>query len=137
MKTLTLRNAIAFLLCLAIAASVLLAFAAESRDTWLGTWEGQYKQGFLDTALVVEKIDGDKASTVYKWGTSQAWGIRQPGEQKLEAKLLDDKTMQIEIPNNSGIGIWATVTYTLQDDGNVTAKYVNRYGSFYAILKKK
>ncbi len=130
MKTLTLHSTIAFLLGLFIIMVALSTFAAD-RNVWLSTWEGQYKPNFIDTTLVVEKIDGDKAYIVYKWGGSDA------GEGNFEAKFLDDKTLQFEMPHRSGVGIWATVTYVMQDDGTLAAKYSNRHGNFYATLKKK
>ena len=131
------RIAFWFVVGFAIVSLALPAFAADSRETWLGTWEGTYTQGFLETGLVVEKVESDKAAVTYKWGTSSSWGISQPGEAKYEARFVNEKTLSFEIPNRSGVGIWATVTYTYNDDGTLTAKYVNQYGNFYAKLKKK
>lgn len=137
MKTLTLRNAIASLLGFAIGIAILPAFAAD-REAWFGTWEGQWSQGFLDTTLIVEKIEDGKASVIYKWGTSQTWRISEPGEMKVEGEFTENgKTLVVKLPAFSGVGIWATVTYAINDDGTLNAKFSNRHGNFYATMKKK
>ncbi|MBI2003770.1 MAG: hypothetical protein HYS78_02230 [Parcubacteria group bacterium] len=124
-----------FLLAFAIMALALPAFAnelaANGYENWLGTYEGVYLQGQMDTALVVGKtVDTDKALVIYKWGKSPVWRIWEAGEKELVGKFLNEKTLQI----NTGL---ATVTYTMNEDGTLTAEYSTKRGNVYATLKKK
>jgi len=86
----------------------LSAPASGFAGVWTGKWSGD-----VDTALVVEQIDGRTARVVYSWGASHRarGGPDKPGFQRVDAQIADDGTLRVSLRNG------ATAIYQLSADG--------------------
>lgn len=83
--------------------------------TWIGAWENPPGERQIDTALVVEKIDGASAKAVYLWGTAPQLGINAPGQFLVTGKVEAGDTLRLDLPNG------AQVVYRLAADSQTLA----------------
>ena len=79
--------------------------AAAFSGTWVGLWEGK-----LEHTLVVEKIEGASATTVYSWGTEPSWGINRPGFTRQTGTIEPGGLLRVKLANG------AEVVYKLAPD---------------------
>ena len=91
-------------------------------DTFLGVWEGYWKEMILATKLTVENIEGDTASVIYWQGASRYPAFQAPSQQRAEGKFLDDRTLFLNVWDDAG-NRWADVTFTRNSDGTLTGKW--------------
>lgn len=105
-------------------------------EAFLGVWEGHWRETILATKLTVEKIEGDTASVIYWRGAYLFSGLQRPGQQRVEGKFLDEKTLKLDVWDDAGQR-WAEVTYTLNSDGTLTGKWSSEGGVANATLKKE
>jgi len=87
--------------------------ADESRIS--GIWSGRWN-GIQPTTLVVERLDGDKASVVYAWGPAAAWGDTEGGWRRLTATVKDN-TLRVALNDK------ITLAYHFASSGYVAAAY--------------
>jgi len=142
----TSRRLVLLSLILALTVPPVMTFGGNLLDpqflcggTWEGTWsqQGTQSQGFLATQLVIKSVADGKGKITYKWGewsTSPQGGVRE--EKDFEARIIGDK-IEFEIPNRSGTGIWAKVSYVLNTDGTLSGRFETSRGVATATLKKR
>jgi len=80
-----------------------------------GVWSGRWN-GIQPTTLVVEHLDGDKASGVYAWGPAAAWGDTEGGWKRFTATVKDG-TLRFALNDN------ITLDYHFASSGYVAASY--------------
>lgn len=90
--------------------------------TWIGAWENRAGERLIDMALVVEKMDGASAKTVYLWGSAPQLGVNAPGQFQVTGALEGDDTLRLVLPNG------AQVTYRLSPDEQKLAGEHSRDG---------
>jgi hypothetical protein len=90
----------------------------------------------LATTLTVERIEGGTAFVTYWRGAYMFPGLQRPRRQRAEGRFLDGRTLRVEIWDDAA-GRWADVTYRLQDDGTLAARWQSGDVSASAILHKQ
>lgn len=105
-------------------------------EVFLGVWDGYWKEMILATKLTVERIEGDAAFVIYWRGAYMFPGLQRPSQQRAEGRLLDEKTLRVEIWDDA-TGRWADVTYRLQDDGTLAAQWRSGDIQASATLRKE
>lgn len=61
---------------------------------WRGTWSG-----VLDSTLVVETIDAEKATVIYAWGDAPSWRATK-GFTRLSAKVTGTPSAKLDFGGN-------------------------------------
>ena len=56
--------------------------AAALSGIWTGHWSG-----VMTHTLAVERINGGRAAIVYAWGPAPAWGVKEGGWRRLQARI--------------------------------------------------
>jgi len=93
-----------------------------------GFWSGRWN-GIQPTTLVVERVDGDKATVVYAWGPATAWGDTEGGWKRFTATVTSD-TLQFSLNEN------ITVSYHFASSGYVAASYAEGARQRRATLRR-
>jgi hypothetical protein len=105
-------------------------------DEFLGLWEGYWKEIFLATRLTVERIEGANVTAVYWQGTDTSPGLQRPGQQPVEGKFLDAKTMRFEVWDDANQR-WAEAIYTLNNDETLIGTWKSGGVTATGVLKKE
>lgn len=64
---------------------------------WVGLWEST-----LQSILVVERIEGDKATAIYSWGVSPSWGINRAGFVRFNG-TIENGVLHGRLPNGAEV----------------------------------
>ncbi len=105
-------------------------------ETFVGVWEGHWKETILAIRLTVERVDGDAASVIYWRGASRYPAFQPPSEQRIEGRFLDEKTLRLEVWDEARER-WAEATFTLNRDGTLTGKWSGGEAVLTATLKRE
>jgi len=105
-------------------------------EAFLGVWDGHWKEMILATKLAVERIEGDAAFVTYWRGAYIFPGLQRPRQQRAEGRLLDEKTLRVEIWDDTGQR-WAEAIYSLQSDGTLAAQWRSGDIKASATLRKE
>jgi hypothetical protein len=105
-------------------------------EAFLGVWEGHWKETLLAMRLTVEQIEGANVTAVYWHGADTSPGLQPPGQQRVEGKFLDAKTVRFAVWDDANQR-WAEAIYTLNNDETLIGTW--RSGSLAAtgVLQKK
>jgi hypothetical protein len=103
---------------------------------FLGLWEGYWKEMILATRLTVERIEGDIVTAVYWRGAYIFPGLQEPSQQRIEGRLLDEKTLRFEVWDDAN-DRWAEATYTMTGDVTLTGTWKSGDIVATALLKKE
>ena len=80
---------------------------------WTGDWDGVQPH-----ALVIEKAEEGRISTLYSWGLAPPWGIRRRGWKVLEGTVSDNILTLRLSPQ-------VHVTYRADGNGGLEARYID------------
>lgn len=84
---------------------------------YTGTWDK-----VLDSAVIVTNVrDDDSVEFYYAWNTYDGWNITRPGCSNRTGEI-DDDVMEFD-------GSRATISYTIQDSGELRGAYKTRNGT--------
>ena len=86
-------------------------------DGLIGVWTGDW-DGVQPHALVIEKAEEDRISTLYSWGLAEPWGIRRRGWKTLEGTVSDNILTLRLSPQ-------VHVTYRADGNGGLEARYID------------
>jgi hypothetical protein len=104
-------------------------------ESFLGVWEGHWKEMLLATTLTVERISGDVASLVYWRGAFIFPGLQKPHQQRALGRFSSETTLQVELWDDANQR-WAEAVFDLNPDGTLSGTWKSGGVIAHAILRK-
>ncbi|HDH05718.1 MAG TPA: hypothetical protein ENH01_08395 [Nitrospirae bacterium] len=83
-------------------------------SAFLGVWEGKWG-GMMETIIVVEKIDEDKATVIYSWGGKEA------GYMYIDDSIIPGPTIEWrmdKLPSEDNVDCPCSITLKMNKDLN-------------------
>jgi hypothetical protein len=85
---------------------------ASELTTFVGAWECSWVSNFRQSTILI----GADATITYKWAASVLDRKPSADEMTVKGNPLDENTLEIVFPERHGVGVFATIIFTINDD---------------------